>query len=219
MGKPDDETDNKKKVEIFKREFEFQEKKEAQKKDIERFINDLTIATNYDEYNKNWIHGLNMLKNEYFKDDKFKDVSSKYKVDEGKIFQIKDIPYDLKNAFTVEKIPNKFNHLKAINFEVNEKLQYKQQTESPKAPKGVDYSRTLIEILKIMKTDIQEEIDLKKKPPAEADRPGSVGLKPHDRSNRHARPDPPPRGGGNKITKKQKLSKNTKTKKQKKKSN
>ena len=60
--------------------------------------------------------------------------------DEAKkiVYKFKPLQYDLENAFTNEKIPNKFNNLKAINFEV-------KGLESPKNES--DLNKNLLEYL------------------------------------------------------------------------
>ena len=94
-------------------------------------------------------------------------------------YNFNPLKYDLKNAFTNEKIPNKFNNLKAINFEVKG-LEQKDGSINP------DLDKNLLEYIGPLSEPLSEP------------------LSKSSSAN----------GGGKKNkTKKQKTTKNTKTRK------
>jgi len=72
----------------------------------DRLISDLKIAQSIGWKNDKNLSESNISLN---------DLKNKNKI---KSYKFKPLKYDLNDAFTNEKIPNKFNNLKAINFEV-----------------------------------------------------------------------------------------------------
>lgn len=123
--------DLRKNVEKYKRTNIDKELKDIEKKENkERLISDLEIAGKIYESDKS----DDRLKNLLNKELSVVGIAVKDLKNKGKV-----IKYNLKDAFTNEKIPNKFNNLKSIYFEVKG-LEQKDDSTKPELDKNLlDY--------------------------------------------------------------------------------
>lgn len=140
--------DLRKNVEKYKRTNIDKELKDIEKKENkERLISDLEIAGKIYESDKSDDRLKNLLNKKLKNPDAppaalpdvgiaVKDLKNKGKVIK---YNFEPLKYNLKDAFTNEKIPNKFNNLKSIYFEVKG-LEQKDDSTKPELDKNLlDY--------------------------------------------------------------------------------
>lgn len=130
--------DLRKNVEKYKRTNIDKELKDIEKKENkERLISDLEIAGKIYESDKS----DDRLKNLLNKELSVVGIAVKDLKNKGKVikYNFEPLKYNLKDAFTNEKIPNKFNNLKSIYFEVKG-LEQKDDSTKPELDKNLlDY--------------------------------------------------------------------------------